>query len=622
MVLKRPSTWCLVWLAILAPSCHGDVERISIRLLPRNYTHPRDQPGFTCGVQEIDPTRHLAELSRAYILKQLNNTGDPDLAYRTKVLDMAFLATTGAFHMMDSPCEANCSGLFSLVLVPPTGSCYEGIFADAVALGKGHIVVYLGASLPVNVLAKFESEAEKLKGLFNGEMPRMCSIQTYMEPIIAESRVQTLTTIFNFLFLQPERQLGDLGRSCVTTEENELSLVFSGVFDYKPATHNFEVKNDTVLEGTGFCETNITRADGGKVGLAFVKTTLGTTNLSDLVPYDGPVVFSSEETTASFFIPIKTDNLQEEDETFSVTLETVSKRRKRSPGYLKSRTGTGGGGVKTGSSGGSKNEQTKQIAIENSPTKEDNTVVWGRAAKPTLHFHYTSERGTPIVSVSAERKQTYVDYVVEMYTLDAPVFRIPARKDIDTFCTVEDRARELETQFFPCFLQDILLSRGEELPGWKPEQRKDLYRKTDINKMNTNFKIWVSDKWEPLNINTGTISSILKRHEKIKSQNFLSFSQREGESTYLNNAGFIGREIGLEVLNEDRDKYNMLESNRLCSARDIHHLNTNDGDGDGEREALFPVGICFQVVEYTRTPDDRDTGDPVHILRLLEIPCP
>ena len=139
--------------------------------------------------------------------------------------------------------------------------------------------------------------------------------------------------------------------------------------------------------------------------------------------------------------------------------------------------------------------------------------------------------------------------------------------------------------------------------------------------MKTNFKIWVSQQWEPLNIDERTISSAL-RFKMIKSQNFLSFSQREGEATYLDDPGFIGREIGLEVLNRDREKYNILESDRLCSARDIHHLNTNGGDGDGEREALFPVGICFQVVEYTRTPEDRDIGDPVHILRLLEKPCP
>ena len=151
-----PASFCL--LALLTPPClMGEIQHLSIKLLPRNYTHPRDRPGFTCGVQELDSSRYLAELSSTYILGQLDNTGDPDTRYRTTVQDMAFLTPKGIFHLVDSPCITNCTSLFSLVLVPPTGSCFQGMFADAKTLSKDHIVLFVGGScrLPIRVSGLF-----------------------------------------------------------------------------------------------------------------------------------------------------------------------------------------------------------------------------------------------------------------------------------------------------------------------------------------------------------------------------------------------------------------------------------------------------------------------------------
>ena len=656
MVFKRPSASCLVWLAMMAPSCYGDVGRISIRLLPRNYTSPRDRPGFTCGVQELDSSRHLAELSSAYILKQLNNTGDPDVMYRTKVLDMAFLTTTGAFHMMDSPCTANCTGLYSLVLVPPTGSCYEGIFADAETLSKDHIVVYVGASLPVNVITKFESEAEKLKrGLFYGEMPRMCSTQTYMEPVIAESRVQTFTALFNFPFLHPERQLADMERSCITAEENEQSLAFSGVFDYNPATQNFKIKNDTVLEETGFCETNISRADSGKVGLAFVKTTLGTSNLSDLVPYDGPVVFSLAATTASFFIPIKVDNVEEEDETFSVMLKTVSRRSKRAP------TGQGEH-ARTGET----EVQQKHLKISNDKTRKAETprferaIVWGRAVRSTLSI------------LDGSALEDYADYVVWKWTDSTRPFRIPDGRDIKSMCAdydnnllhvfssvfklqkytelsaewsklqwesiqkakgrnfeenkkkFEEEGKDFEAKFFPCLLQDILINREKELPGWKDSRdMEDLYRLTTKEHMKRNFGITINDwrRWEKKRIESKSFLSFAMKEEKsvntVTSITGESVEEITGEKTYLLSNHYLGRDVGLEVLKEDRRRRSTEADNKRCGARSIQHLNKHP---NGEREALYPIGTCFEIVRYTQV-EHPVIGFPDHILSLVEVSC-
>lgn len=298
----KPAWPWLVWLAMLAPLSLGEVHHISITLQPRNYTHPRDLPGFTCGLQDLDSSRLLAELSSPYILQQVDNTGDPDSSYRTSVHDMAFLTSTNTIHLLNSPCTTACTALYSLVLLPPTGTCHPGMFSDAETLGKNHVVVYIGTSLPESIIAKIQSQADKLKGLFGGEMPRMCATQTKMEPIVAESRVQTLTALFNFPFLGAERQLADMERRCTTSVETEQSIAFSGVFDYIPESVNFVSKNGTVYEETGFCRTNISRSASGKIGVAFVETTLGAATKSDLIPLNGPVAFKLAETTASILI--------------------------------------------------------------------------------------------------------------------------------------------------------------------------------------------------------------------------------------------------------------------------------------------------------------------------------
>ena len=132
----------LTCLLLVPPSCLGEVQHISIVLRPRHYVHPQNRTDFFCGLQpELDAGRLLAELSSPYILQLLDNTEDPDTRYRTTVQDIAFLTPTSAIHMTPSPCNASCNALFALLLVPPTGTCYTGVFSDAEILGKDHIVL-------------------------------------------------------------------------------------------------------------------------------------------------------------------------------------------------------------------------------------------------------------------------------------------------------------------------------------------------------------------------------------------------------------------------------------------------------------------------------------------------
>ena len=98
------------------------------------------------------------------------------------------------------------------------------------------------------------------------------------------------------------------------SSESEQSLAFSGLFDLSVAT--FDTQNSTATEESGFYTTTISRPTGGKVGIAFVETALGTADRLDVVPYRGPVTFNSTATSTSIFVQIKSDNIQEEDENF------------------------------------------------------------------------------------------------------------------------------------------------------------------------------------------------------------------------------------------------------------------------------------------------------------------
>ena len=60
-----------------------------------------------------------------------------------------------------------------------------------------------------------------------------------------------------------------------------------------------------------------------------METALGTADRLDVVPYRGPVTFNSTATSTSIFVQIKSDNIQEEDEHFELSLRKVAKRTKR-----------------------------------------------------------------------------------------------------------------------------------------------------------------------------------------------------------------------------------------------------------------------------------------------------
>ena len=95
--------------------------------------------------------------------------------------------------------------------------------------------------------------------LFKSEMPKLCATECVMGDKVADSRIKSLTALFNFPSNSAPRSLADQDLRCMTSSETEQSLGFSGLFDHAAAT--FDAKNSTAAEESGFYTTTISRQD-------------------------------------------------------------------------------------------------------------------------------------------------------------------------------------------------------------------------------------------------------------------------------------------------------------------------------------------------------------------------
>ena len=184
--------------------------------------------------------------------------------------------------------------------------------------------MYVGDSIPENIVDKYVTEAPKMTNLFGGELPKICGTQTFMRDQVAASRIQTMTQVFNFLFNESKRNFGNPSLQCKTSIATEQSIINSKMFEYKESDITFAEETRTVTEKEGFVKIILMRKKVGKTGIAFVQTELKTADRSDLVPFNGPVAFKSNENSAYFFTQIKDDDLLESDETFLSLIKSIT----------------------------------------------------------------------------------------------------------------------------------------------------------------------------------------------------------------------------------------------------------------------------------------------------------
>jgi hypothetical protein len=184
--------------------------------------------------------------------------------------------------------------------------------------------VYVGDSIPENIVDKYVTEAPKLADWFGGEKPKICGTHTFMRHPVAASRIQTMTQVFNFLFNESKRKFGNPSLQCKTSIATEQSIIMSKMFEYKESDITFAEETSTVTEKEGYIKMTMTRKKVGQTGIAFVQTELMTADRSDIVPFNGPVVFKSSEKNAFFFTQIKYDGLVESDEKFACLIKKIT----------------------------------------------------------------------------------------------------------------------------------------------------------------------------------------------------------------------------------------------------------------------------------------------------------
>ena len=94
---------------------------------------------------------------------------------------------------------------------------------------------------------------------------------------------------------------------------------------------SFLEETTIVTEKDGFVVQSLSRSNAtGKIGLTFVETNLLSADKSDIIMYNGPIIFKPNETIASLFTHIKQDDIVEPDEKFSYSFKNVATRSKRS----------------------------------------------------------------------------------------------------------------------------------------------------------------------------------------------------------------------------------------------------------------------------------------------------
>ena len=333
---SRPLFISLILIATAAGNAspgQGDTTYLNIVLRPRNYFSPRDMDNFTCGIDKaVEPAKLLAELNSVYLLEYLDNSEDPSFNYRTVVYDVAFFSPSETLVQMATVCGEQCAGsgygLQSLILIPPSRQCYSGLFKDAQQEDMNYFVVYVGNTITDYMVSDYAAKALKLKHLFGGQIPKLCGTKTFMRSQVAETRIETLTTLFSF-FLNETRQFSDPLIDCRTSTDTEQSLAFSGLFDYSYDDVAFNSENDTAIESNHIFSAMVNRTSTGKTGVAFLETKLGTCDKDDLVPFNGPLAFKSGEGFTNVFIQLKKDNISENNENFQLVLKNLPTRVRR-----------------------------------------------------------------------------------------------------------------------------------------------------------------------------------------------------------------------------------------------------------------------------------------------------
>ena len=155
-------------------------------------------------------------------------------------------------------------------------------------------------------------------GLQGGKYPKLCITYQKASVQTSLSRVQVLTSIFNFV-LRSQRKFMDMSfnNEC-TNASGQTKTSISKLFKIQDCS--FSQDHFSALEKYEVGYVVINRKNSESRSLVFIDTKPGTAERTDYVSYDGPVIFDKGQHSVNFPIDIKQDHRDEPTENFYVQL--------------------------------------------------------------------------------------------------------------------------------------------------------------------------------------------------------------------------------------------------------------------------------------------------------------
>eukprot|EP00092_Neocalanus_flemingeri_P053130 GFUD01062348.1.p1 GENE.GFUD01062348.1~~GFUD01062348.1.p1 ORF type:complete len:680 (+),score=126.43 GFUD01062348.1:295-2040(+) len=222
--------------------------------------------------------------------------------------------------------------LYSLLLVPHRAQCNSLSFEDAKDTGESYYPVFVGNAINFRTaIETFIAQAQSMKSIFNGHLPKLCGSKQIMEMQVVQARTTTLNLLFSFAFdhESPRSLNSDGWRVCKTSAETTSSISSSNFFDTIP-TVSFEHTNENGHEGDGFAMLSILRtSEKTKKSVLLIQTELVNATEDDIVLYNGLVVFDINQEKLDILVQVKIDDVNDDNEYFRVSYEHISKPKGR-----------------------------------------------------------------------------------------------------------------------------------------------------------------------------------------------------------------------------------------------------------------------------------------------------
>lgn len=319
LIKSRPAHLAVFSLVLVSlTSFTTAIKKVKVSVTPRDHTKVN---GYVCGIDTaIDPDRMVAEKNSAFIFDLLGRTRNkPEMGpeYQALLFDVAFYEDDPKKNVRFSLPNIGRYDVVVLFLLPSNAQCNQLTFKNAADQSDLYFPVYIGhgsSATQKEVISEYLKLEPGIKNHFGTKMPKLCGVKMFMgHPLVAVSRSEAISFLFNFAF-NTKRQLRiDTKTSCTKKDDTEGSLQMSKKID-TTASFSFKLSKKKVDDRNVFLKSDVRKEKSGKISVIYVEPVFEaepgqkSATDSDIVDHRWPVVFNKASTTASFFLLIKDDD--------------------------------------------------------------------------------------------------------------------------------------------------------------------------------------------------------------------------------------------------------------------------------------------------------------------------